>query len=69
VRLVGLIRFMAEGGFSGVEGDHHPLRDEAFAVVEQSLEEAVGHRGGYPFLGAQAAFPPFAEGVEAAEGQ
>ena len=69
VGLVGPIGLMAEGGFGGVEGDHHPLGGQALAVVEQGLEEAVGHRGGHTVLGAQPPLAAFAEGVETAERQ
>ena len=67
--LVGRIGLVAEGGFGRVEGHHQSLGPEPLAVVEQGLEEAVGHRGGHALLGAQAAIAPLAEGVEAAERQ
>ena len=63
---VGLV---PEGGLGGIEGNHHALGGQAFAVVEQGLEEAVGHGGGHPLLGAQPPFTAFAEGVETAKGQ
>ena len=69
VGFVGLIGFVPEGGLGGVKGDHHALGLEAFAVIQQRLEEAVGHAGGNAVLGAQAPLAPFGEGVEAAEGQ
>ena len=69
VGLVGRIRLVTEGGFGGVEGDHHALGGEAAAVVEQGLEEAVGHAGGNPRLGAQPPIAALGEGVKTAEGQ
>ena len=67
--LVGGVRLVAEGGFGGVEGDHHPLGGEPFDVLQQRLEEAVGHAGGNPRLGAQPAVAALGEGIETAEGQ
>ena len=58
-----------EGGLGGVEGDHHPLGVEAFAVLQQGLEEAIGDAGGHARLGAEAAIASLAEGIETAEGQ
>ena len=43
--LVVGIGLMAEGGLSGVEGDRHSFRFQAFAVVEQGFEKAIGHAG------------------------
>ena len=69
VGFVRLIRFVPEGGFGGVKGDHHAIGLQAFAVIQQRLEEAVGHAGGNAVLGAQATLTSFGEGVEAAESQ
>ena len=69
VGLVIGIRFVAERGLGGVEGDGNPLGFQGFAVVEQCLEKPIRHAGGPTVFGGQAAFPPFAEGVETAEGQ
>ena len=69
VGLVAGVGLVAEGGLSGVEGDHHPLGGEPLAVLQQRLEKAVGHRGGDARLGAQAAFSSLGKGVEAAEGE
>ena len=60
---------MAKGGMGRVEGDHHSLGSQALAVVQQGLEEAIGHRGGNSFLSAEAPFAPFGEGIETSEGQ
>ena len=69
VGLVGRIGLVAEGGFGGIEGDHHALGVESAAVVEQGLEEPIGHAGGDPRLGAQPAIAALGEGIETAEGQ
>ena len=69
VGLVGAVRLVAEGGLGRVEGDHHPLGGQALAVVEQGLEEAVGHRSGDSLLGAQTTLAPLGKGIEAAKGQ
>ena len=69
VGLVGLVGVVAEGGLGRIEGNHHPLGAEAFAVVEQGFEEAVGDRGGHAGLGAQAPFATFGKGIKTAKGQ
>ena len=63
------IGLMAEGGFSGVEGDGHPFRFQAFAVVEQGFEKAVGHAGRPAVFRGQSTLTAFAEGIETAKGQ
>ncbi|CAI8152983.1 MAG: Uncharacterised protein [Synechococcus sp. CC9902] len=63
------IRFVAECGFGGVEGNRNTLWFEIFAVLQQCFEKAVGHAGRPPVLGGQPALSPLAEGIEAAEGQ
>ena len=69
VGLVVGVLLVAEGGLGGVEGHHHPLGREPAAVVEQSLEEAVGDAGGHAVLGREPTISPLGEGVEAAESQ
>ena len=69
VGLVGRVGLVAEGGFGSIEGDHHALGVESAAVVEQGLEEPIGHAGGDPRLGAQPAIAALGEGIETAEGQ
>ena len=69
VGLVVGVRLVAEGGLGCVEGDGNALWLQGFAVVQQGFEKAVGHAGGPAVFGGQTAFPPLAEGVEAAECQ
>ena len=63
------IGLVAEGGFCGVKGDRHTLGFQSLAVVEQGLEESIGHAGGTAILRGESPFTSLAEGVETAEGQ
>ena len=69
VGLVVGVRLVAEGGLGCVEGNGNAFGLQGFAVVQQGFEKAVGHAGGPAVFGGQTAFPPLAEGVEAAECQ
>ena len=69
VGLVGPVGHVPEGGLCRVKGNHHPLGGQSLAVVEQGFEEAIGHRGGDAFLGAQAPITALGKGVKTPKGE
>ena len=63
------ICLMAEGGFSRIEGDRHTVGLQPFAVIEQGLEESIGHARRNSIFCGQPTLTAFAEGVKTAERQ
>ena len=63
------ICLMAEGGFSRIEGDRHTVGLQPFAVIEQGLEESIGHARRNPIFCGQSTLTAFAEGIKTAERQ
>jgi hypothetical protein len=63
------VRFMAECGFGGIEGNRDTLGLERFAGVQERLQKAVGHTRWPSIFCGQPPFAALAEGVKTAKSQ
>ena len=63
------VRFMAECGFGGIEGNRDTLGLERFAGVQERLQKAIGHTRWPSIFCGQPPFAALAEGVKTAKSQ